>query len=173
MRLTRTQEVNKTILNNFLGTINWFPGSIASFAGGFVAGVFTNPVDIVYNRQATDALLPNHIKRNYSSFVDGLMKVNAEGALFRGSIASGWSYGMMIASMSYFYDYAKEFLYWVFGPTNWLRPLVLLPTVYIGTLCYLPFDNLKVRYHTMTPMPDGTMPYRGFVDTVKKVNHYI
>lgn len=99
------------------------------------------------------------------------MKVNAEGALFRGAIASGWSYGMLLGSMSYLYDYLKEYCYWIFGPTSWLRPLILLPTTYIGTCLYLPFDNIKVRYHTMTPMPDGTLPYKSFLQSVTKVNN--
>lgn len=130
----------------------------------------TNPIDIVYNRQVADVLYPNSVRRNYTSFLDGLMKVNAEGALFRGAIASGWSYGMLLASMSYLYDYMKEFGYWFFGPTSWLRPLILLPTAYVGISLYLPFDNIKVRYHTMTPMPDGSMPYKSFIGTITNVN---
>lgn len=163
----KIREVNSTSFNT--GSTHVFPGTLASFCGGFAAGVVTNPVDIVYNRQAADALLPNQIRRNYTSFLDGLIKVNAEGALFRGSIASGWSYGMLLASMSYLYDYLKEYMYWIFGPTSWIRPLTLLPTAYVGTLLYLPFDNIKVRYHTMTAMPDGSMPYKRFVHTVLQV----
>lgn len=152
------------------GTVHWFPGSIASFCGGFCAGVVTNPVDIVYNRQAAEALFPTNVKRNYRSFLDGIVKVHAEGALFRGAVASGWSYGMLLASMSYVYDYLKEYMYWIFGPTHWLRPLILIPTAYIGTCLYLPFDNVKVRYHTMTALPNGEMPYKGFVKSITNVH---
>jgi hypothetical protein len=97
------------------------------------------------------------------------MKVNAEGALFRGAVASGVSYGMLLASMSYLYDYLKEFNYWIFGAAGWLRPLILIPTAYVGVILYLPFDNIKVRYHTMTPMPDGSMPYKGLIQTMTQV----
>ena len=143
--------------------------SIAGFLGGFTAGVISNPIEIVYNRQAADALLPNHLKRNYSNFFDGLLKVNHEKVLFRGAAATGCAFGMLNASMSSFYDYAKEFLYYFFGPPSWLRPLCLLPTAALGAACYLPFDNIKVRLHNMRPLPNGELPYRGLIDAFIKV----
>jgi hypothetical protein len=146
---------------------------VASFLGGFCAGIVTNPIDIVYNRQAADALYPNSLKRNYKSFIDGLLKVNAEGSLFRGAIASGWSYGMLLASMSYLYDYLKEYVYWWFGPTSWLRPMILIPTTYVGVLAYLPFDNIKVRFHTMSALPNGQMPYTSFTKAIFDVKYNI
>lgn len=166
IKSTKIQEVNNFLIS---GSIHWFPGSVASFAGGFCAGVLANPIDIIYNRQAADALLPHQLKRNYKSFLDGLLKVNAEGSLFRGAAANGWSYGMMLASMSYIYDYFKEYMYWIFGPTHWIRPLILLPTVYIGTCLYLPFDNMKVRFHTMNPLPNGQLPYIGLFQSMMNV----
>lgn len=153
-------------------TGHWGISSFASFIGGFLTGIITNPIDIVYNRQAADQLYPEHLKRNYKSFIDGLVKVNAEGALFRGAVACGISYGMLLGSMSHFYDFSKEYLYWFFGPTAWLRPLILLPTTLLGIALYLPFDNIKVRYHTMTALPNGEMPYKSFLDAFRKIIKY-
>jgi hypothetical protein len=151
---------------------HWSVSCFAGFMGGFCAGVLTNPIDIVYNRQVADALYPQHLQRNYSSFIDGLTKVHAEGALFRGAVASGVAYGMLNGGMSNFYDYLKEYFYWFFGPTVWLRPLILMPTVYLGVCLYLPFDNIRTRFHTMTPLPNGEMPYTGFFDAFAKINKY-
>lgn len=151
---------------------HWGVSFLAGFLGGFCAGVVANPVDIVYNRQVADALYPQHLQRNYSSFLDGLMKVHAEGALFRGAVSSGVAYGMLNGGMSNAYDYMKEYLYWIFGPTQWLRPVLLLPTCLLGVSLYLPFDNIRTRFHTMTPLPNGEMPYSGFSDALKKIYKY-
>ena len=106
--------------------MSWPVCSLASFLGGFSAGVVNNPIDLVYNRQAADALLPNHLKKGYTSFFDALTKCHVEGTLMRGAVASGVASGVLLASMSNFYDFLKEYAYWFFGPTSWLRPLVLI-----------------------------------------------
>jgi len=147
-------------------------GSFASFLGGFCAGVVNNPIDIVYNRQAADALYPTGHNRHYSTFFEGILKVNAERSLFRGAVASGISTGALMGSMSYFYDWMKETMYFFLGPTTYLRPIALLPTAYLGCATYLPFDNIKVRLHTMNPLPNGEMPYKGFSDCFMKVFKY-
>ncbi|MFM7852304.1 MAG: MC/SLC25 family protein, partial [Flammeovirgaceae bacterium] len=150
--LIQIQEVFSYII---IGQPHWSMMSLSGFLGGFTAGVMSNPIEIVYNRQVADGLLPNHLKRNYSNFFDGLLKVNHERVLFRGAVASGCAFGMLNASMSGIYDYLKEYLYFFFGPPAWLRPLCLLPTAALGAACYLPFDNIKVRLHTMRPLPNG------------------
>jgi hypothetical protein len=163
--LIQTQEVYSFFI---IGQPHWSYFSLAGFLGGFTAGFISNPIEIVYNRQAADALLPDHLKRNYSNFFDGLLKVNHERVLFRGAVATGCAFGMLNASMSSIYDYIKEYLYYFFGPPKWLRPLCLLPTAAIGAACYLPFDNIKVRLHTMRPLPNGQLPYLGTIDALRK-----
>lgn len=74
--------------------------------------------------------------------------------------------------MSQFYDYLKEYWYYFFGPPVWLRPTVLLPVSALGTFLYLPFDNLKVRLHTMTKLPNGQFPYAGLKDAFIKAFDY-
>jgi len=44
----------------------------AGLAGGFLAGVLTNPIDIVFNRMQVDELYPVAARRNYANLVDGL-----------------------------------------------------------------------------------------------------
>ena len=117
-------------------------------------------------------MYPKQLQRGYTSFIDGLQKVHAEGALFRGALANGIAIGMLHASMSSVYDWLKEYVYWFSGPTTWLRPFCLLPTALLGLFCFLPFDNMKTRYHTMTALPNGEMPYKQLILAIPKVNHY-
>jgi hypothetical protein len=63
--------------------------AIAGIAGGLIAGIVTNPIEIVYTRMQVDDLYPEKYKRGYTSFYDGLVKTAQEGALFRGAIANG------------------------------------------------------------------------------------
>lgn len=153
-------------------TAHWTVTSFAGFLGGFCAGVIANPIDIVYNRQVADGLYPKQLQRNYSSFLDGITKVHAEGALFRGAMASGVAFGMLNGGMSSVYDYLKEYFYWIFGPSQWLRPIILLPTTMLGICLYLPFDNIRTRFHTMTPLPNGEMPYKTFSECFAKILKY-
>lgn len=147
----------------------WPVCSAASFLGGFFAGIINNPIDLVYNRRVSESLFPDSLKRNYVNCFEGLVRAQMEGSLMRGAVASGISSGILLASMSNFYDYLKEFNYWFFGPTSWLRPMILIPTCALGTFCYLPFDNIKVRIHNMTALPDGQMPYKNEFDALIKV----
>lgn len=146
--------------------------TFTNFLAGFGAGLLTNPIDLVYNRIVADPLFPKENRRNYSSFINGLIRANNEGVLFRGALASGLSYGLMLASLSNLYDYLKEYLFYFFGPTDWLRPTVLLPVTFVGAYIYLPFDNIRTRLHIMTPLPDGRYPYLGLVDAFKKICLY-
>ena len=75
---------------------------------------------------------------------------------------------MLNGGMSNFYDYCKEYVYWIFGPAAFVRPLILIPTTILGICLYLPFDNIRVRFHTMTPLPNGDMPYSGLIDASLK-----
>lgn len=62
---------------------------MAGIAGGLVAGILTNPIEVVYTRMQVDDIYPKRYQRGYTSFYDGLLKTAEEGALFRGSLANG------------------------------------------------------------------------------------
>ena len=114
-------------------------------------------------------MLPQGFKRNYSSFIDGLIKANHEKVLFRGVGASALALGGLGGSMSNVYDFLKEFNYFIFGPVVWLRPVCLIPTALAGAIFYLPFDNIRTRLHTMKSLPNGELPYQGTFDAMEKV----
>ena len=58
-----------------------------------VGGILSNPFEIVFTRMQADGMYPESQRRNYRSFVDGLVKVTEEGALFRGAMANGLKLG--------------------------------------------------------------------------------
>lgn len=47
----------------------------SGMVGGFLAGVITNPVELVFTRQQADELYPKGARRNYKNFLDGLFRV--------------------------------------------------------------------------------------------------
>lgn len=61
----------------------------AGILGGMMAGIVSNPLEIVFTRMQVDQLYPRGYKRNYTGLYDGLSKVAKEGALFRGAFANG------------------------------------------------------------------------------------
>lgn len=81
---------------------------MAGMAGGVVAGVVTNPVEMVFARMQADAMYHEAYRRNYSTFMQGLMKCVDEGVLLRGAAANGLKYGALCASMTNVYDLIKE-----------------------------------------------------------------
>lgn len=112
----------------------------AGIAGGFVAGVATNPFEIVFNRMQVDEMYPEGARRNYTHFLDGMYKVMEEGALMRGSIANGLKLAAICSSMTSIFDLCKENSYFFFGP-HWInRFWSTAVAVTIGTVVSLPFD---------------------------------
>lgn len=117
----------------------------AGVAGGFLAGLLTNPVDIVFSRMQVDEVYPLQCRRNYKHFLDGLFKVNEEGAIFRGGIANGCRIAALCSSMTSIYDLCKEYSYFYFGPSAINRYFATTVAVTIGTLVSMPFDMIRVR----------------------------
>jgi hypothetical protein len=144
----------------------------AGIAGGFIAGVLTNPFDIVFNRMQVDELYPEAARRNYKHFLDGAYKVMEEGALFRGAIPNGLKLAAICSSMTNIFDWCKENSYYFFGP-HWINRLWgTAVAVSIGTAVSMPFDMIRTRLHTMRPLPTGEMPYNGVLDCIAKICKY-
>lgn len=45
---------------------------MAGIAGGMVAGIATNPVELVFSRMQADEMYPVQCRRNYRNFIDGI-----------------------------------------------------------------------------------------------------
>jgi len=127
----------------------------AGIAGGFIAGVATNPFDIVFNRMQVDELYPQSARRNYKNLLDGLYRVGEEGALFRGAGANGCKLAAICSSMTSIFDLCKENSYYYLGP-HWInRFWSTAVAVSVGTAVSMPFDMVRTRLHTMRPLPNG------------------
>lgn len=145
---------------------------MAGCAGGFVAGVVSNPIEIVFTRMQADAMYPEGARRNYKNILDGLMKCTDEGTLLRGSIANGFRMAAICASMTNAYDWMKENSYYYLGP-SWINRFLATGTaVGCGVLFSMPFDAVRVRMHTMRPLPTGELPYKSSWDCFWKMLQY-
>lgn len=119
-----------------------------------------------------DEMYPEKCRRNYKSFLDGLVKVAEEGALFRGSLANGLKLAGILAISSGAYDWIKENTYYFFGPILMVRLLATTAGVAAATALSMPFDAVRTRLHTMRPLPNGEMPYKGTIDCFDKMIKY-
>jgi hypothetical protein len=142
---------------------------MASMAGGIVAGVVSNPVDLVFTRMQVDEMYPDGYRRNYKNFLDGLLKATDEGVLFRGALANSLRIGTLACSMTGVYDWCKENSYFMLGPSYINRFWATAVATIVGVLCSLPFDAIRTRMHTMRPLPDGRYPYISSYDCLKKI----
>lgn len=145
---------------------------MAGCAGGMVAGVASNPVDLVFARMQVDEMLPNGYRRNYKHFLDGMMKAVDEGVLFRGALANGCRLAAICASMTNAYDWCKENSYFFLGPSWMNRFWATGAAAAIGVATSMPFDAIRVRMHTMRPLPDGRLPYTSSWDCAVKMVTY-
>lgn len=127
----------------------------AGLTGGLVAGLVTNPFEIVFARMQADEMYPTQARRNYKHFLDGFFKVSEEGALMRGGVANGLRVGALCASMTSVFDFCKENSYFFFGP-SWVNRLwATAVAVTLGTVTSMPFDMIRTRLYTMRPLPTG------------------
>lgn len=142
---------------------------MAGLAGGLVAGVAINPIDMVFTRMQVDEMYPEAYRRNYKNVIDGLLRVCDEGALFRGALANGLRIGLLASTMTGTYDWCKENSYFFLGPSYINRLWATAAAVGVGVTASLPFDAIRTRMHTMRPLPDGRLPYSSSVDCAAKM----
>jgi hypothetical protein len=150
--------------------MDWY--IMAGLAGGALAGVVSNPVELVYTRMQADEMYPEAARRNYKSFLDGLCKAADEGVLMRGALANGLKLGALMGSMTGINDWCKENTYFMLGP-SWINRLFGTSVACaVGVAASLPFDAVKTRMHTMRPLPNGVMPYTSSFDCFCKILFY-
>ena len=117
-------------------------------------------------------MYPEGYRRNYKSFLDGMLKACDEGVILRGALANGMRIGALCSSMTGVYDWCKENSYFFLGP-SWINRLwATAAATIVGVTTSLPFDAVRVRMHTMRPLPDGRLPYTSSWDCFKKIMFY-
>jgi len=151
--------------------ISFFSKFLYSTISGGIGAIVGNPCDIALVRIQTDHSLPVEKRRNYKSVFDALKRIPKEEgplAYWRGCTptigrAAAMNFGMLAP-----YDQTKEFLDRNFGVKTMNRIYSSFFAAFCACVISLPFDNIKTKYQRMTQLPDGTYPYRGFVDCFKK-----
>jgi len=137
-----------------------------------MGGILSNPFEIVFTRMQADGMYPERSRRNYSSFVDGLIKVTEERALMRGALANGLKLAGIVSVASSTLDWMKENMFFFFGPIYLNRLVATTVGVSTAVALSMPFDVIRTRLHTMRPLPNGQMPYTDTLDCFNKIVKY-
>lgn len=120
-----------------------------------------------------DSTLPLAERRNYKNVFEAFRRiVSEEGitACWNGAAPTIARAMSLNVAQLVTYDEAKERLTARFGkdkPKTILFAASMLSAVATSTAS-LPFDNIKTKLQKMKRLPDGTMPYSGFVDCAMK-----
>tara|TARA_B110000285_G_scaffold234469_1_gene311553 strand:- start:350 stop:721 length:372 start_codon:yes stop_codon:yes gene_type:complete len=117
-------------------------------------------------------MYPERARRNYKSFIDGLVKASDEGALFRGSLAHGLKFAGLVSVAAGCYDWMKENMFYFFGPITLNRLVGTAVGAGVAAAISMPFDTVATRLHTMRPLPNGVMPYENTLDCFAKMIKY-
>jgi hypothetical protein len=145
---------------------------MAGAVGGLVTGVLTNPVDIAFTRMQADEMYEPAYRRNYKNFFDAFIRTAQEGSLMKGAVANGLKYGVPLAVVTPIYDWLKEQSWYIYGPMEIWRILSCVGASIVAVAAGHPFDNLRIRMHTMRNLPDGRAPYADSLDAFWKCYRY-
>lgn len=146
--------------------------AMAGVAGGLLAGVVSNPIELVFTRMQVDEMYPASYRRNYSSLYDGLIKASQEGSLFKGSIPNGLRIAGMISAATSLHDWFKENAFYFLGPHFINRFIATLLATIVATIGSMPFDTIRTRLYTQRQLPNGVWPYRNTLDCLTKIVRY-
>ncbi|KAF2717984.1 mitochondrial carrier [Polychaeton citri CBS 116435] len=144
----------------------------AGLTAGGLAALVGNPADLALIRMQSDGLKPPEQRANYKSVIDALSRIaKSEGVagLWAGSSptvvrAMSLNFGQLA-----FFSEAKSQL-----KDSSLSPRAQTLAAsgvagFFASFFSLPFDFVKTRLQKQQRAPDGSLPYKGFVDCFKKV----
>lgn len=145
--------------------------AFAGLAAGGLGAMFGSPADLSLIRMQADGTLPPAERRNYTGVMHALtdiVKKEGVGGLFTGAgttsvRAMALNMGMLASN-----DQAKEMMK-DNGITGF--PATLGASAIAGffaSFFSLPFDYVKTQLQKQKPLPDGTMPFKGFGDCCAK-----
>lgn len=169
----------RTLTNKFTpegGTASDIPFTTrlgCSLTAGGIGALVGTPADAALVRMQGDAILPPEQKRGYKNAVDALIRMAREEGLkgfFSGAsptVARGLSInvGMLMT-----YDPIKKTLGPYLGGYESQQNRFICGALsgWCAATVSLPFDFIKTRLQKMTPNADGSLPYSGFFDCVRK-----
>ena len=146
---------------------------ISSFAG-FTGALVGTPADLALVRFQADATLPAAERRNYKHVGDAFGRIIKEEGFFslwKGStptICRALALNMMMLTSN---DEIKETLTKWKGLSKPDQTCVLTASAisgFLSSFVSLPFDNVKTKMQKQKPLPDGTLPYKNFLDCFGK-----
>jgi solute carrier family 25 (mitochondrial oxoglutarate transporter), member 11 len=145
--------------------------SCAAMTMGAIGALAINPFDTVLVRMWSDLKLPPEQQRHYKNIFNGLYRiVKEEGVttLWRAATPNLLRAVVLNVGMMTPFQECKERL----SPHIKNEFAVSSISSCIAGVCAsvvsLPFDNAKVKIQKMIKNPDGTMPYKGFIDCFAK-----
>ena len=154
------------------GKVGFAERAGAGLAAGGLAAMVGNPADLALIRMQSDGLKPVAARANYTSVFNALGRISrSEGiaALWAGCNptvvrAMALNFGQLA-----FFSEAKSRL-----KETTLSPSTQTFTAsavagFFASFFSLPFDFVKTRLQRQQPTADGSLPYKGMLDTFRKV----
>lgn len=140
-----------------------------SLSAGAIGSFIGNPCDLSLVRMQADSTLPPADRRNYKHVFDAFSRITREEgvkALWNGAtptIARAMALNM---SQLVTYEEAKERITKMMGKGHDMAIMFtasMIAAIATSTAS-LPFDNIKTKLQKMKRLPDGSFPYKGFID---------
>lgn len=144
-----------------------------SLTAGGIGALVGTPAEVALIRMQADTVCPEAERRGYKNVIDALLRIGREEGLngfFTGAtptIVRGLSINL---GMLMTYDqYKKWNSTWAGDGTQTNRFFSGFLSGWTAATVSLPFDFIKTRLQKQAPLPDGTMPYKGVLDCMRKV----
>jgi solute carrier family 25 oxoglutarate transporter 11 len=158
----------KSNVNKGQNLSTWQRTYCSLIAGGIGSFIGT-PCDLILVRMQADSTLPEAERRNYKNVFEAFSRIiREEGvtSLWNGAGPTILRACALNVAMLVTYDEAKERLTRRFGKGH--DKAVLFSASMLSacatSTASLPFDNIKTKLQKMKRLPDGTMPYSGFIN---------
>lgn len=166
------RTITEKIKDPETGSLSFAKRAGAGLTAGGLGSIIGNPCDLALVRMQSDSLLPIEKQRGYRNVGHALTDiVQKEGVLglWRGCAPTVARAMALNVGMLATFDQAKEAFEDKLGKG---KPATLSASAVAGfcaSAASLPFDFVKTRMQKMTPLADGTMPYKSSIDCVMKV----
>jgi solute carrier family 25 oxoglutarate transporter 11 len=160
------------------GSLPFWKKAVSGMGSGAIAVCIGTPFDVALVRMQADGMKPAAERRGYKNVVDALIRVSSEEGprtLWSGLAPNIYRGISMNVGMMAFYDQAKETVGHMVNDPDPSRPLMITKmgsAAVAGFMCAflsLPFDMIKSRLQDMKPLKDGSMPYKGVGDCMRKL----
>ncbi len=156
------------------GQVGFFEKVGITLFAGFIGSMVGNPADLTLTRFQADQTLPLGERRNYADFGDAFKRIlKDEGVLglWKGAGPTIARAMLMNCSQLATFEELKEQLTKLRGtPKNDTTTSVIasIGSGIVMSVVALPADNIKTKLQKMSKLPDGSYPYTGMIDCLKK-----